>query len=244
MYVERIESIAKMVAGVAHGINTPLGVANTANGRIVSLVHDVVRTPSGPEQDDVVEDLLHSSEIMRKNIAQASNLARSFKELSTSQLSDERATTDLTGVITDCSDALSVEASKRDILLQRTWSTGARYPWIGYPGHLSQVLVILIQNAIRHAYPNGNGVIDIRVLEQSESYAIEVEDYGAGVHPDIHPQMFQPFVTSQRSTGASGLGLAIVQNIVTTYLKGRVSCTSTLGRGSKFVVQIPRVTPA
>jgi signal transduction histidine kinase/CheY-like chemotaxis protein len=244
MYVERIEGIANMVTGVSHEINTPLGVANTANGMILSLAEQVGRTPPGAELDELVSDLKESTTLMAKNIARASNLVRSFKQLSASQLSDERTTTNLEGVVSDCTEAMSVETGKRKIAIRRSWGD-AQFPWTGYPGHLSQVLVNLIQNTLRYAYKpeDTTGVVDIRIAEQGESYVLEYEDYGAGVPPEIHPRMFEPFVTSGRDRGGTGLGLAIVHNIMTNLLRGQIACTTALGKGTKFVLTIPRVVP-
>jgi signal transduction histidine kinase len=244
MYVERIEGIANMVTGVAHEINTPLGVANTANGMILSLAEQIGRTTPGAELDELVADLKESTTLMAKNIARASNLIRSFKQLSASQLSDERISTELTSVVSDCVEAMSVETGRRMISIRTSWGD-ATFPWVGYPGHLSQVLVNLIQNTLRYAYKAEatGGVVDIRIQERGEVYILEYEDYGSGVPPEIHPRMFEPFVTSGRDRGGTGLGLAIVHNIMINLLRGQIACTTAAGKGTKFVLTIPRVVP-
>jgi signal transduction histidine kinase/CheY-like chemotaxis protein len=246
MYIERIESIANMVTGVAHEINTPLGVANTANGMIVSLAQDVARTKPGPELDDLIKDLMESTELMRKNLDRASRLVRSFKQLSSSQLSDERCSCDIGSVVRDCLDAMSVETKKRGINVKTNWNeTTSSFPWTGFPGHLSQVLVNLIQNTLRYAYPgNATGDVDIRLSETDGAYSLEFEDHGQGVPADIFPRMWEPFVTSGRDIGGSGLGLAITKNIMTNLLKGDITCTTEQGKGTKFVLTIPRNVPS
>jgi signal transduction histidine kinase/DNA-binding response OmpR family regulator len=244
MYVERIESIANMVTGVAHEINTPLGVANTANGMIVSLAKEVATTPPGPQLDDVVKDLMESTELMRKNLERASRLVKSFKQLSSSQLSDERCTSDITAVIHDCIDAMSVDTKKRGITMRTHWDLGEKHSWTGFPGHLSQVIVNLIQNTLRYAYKGEKaGDVDIRLTGDAEKYTIEFEDYGAGVPPEIFPRMFEAFVTSGREIGGTGLGLAISHNIMTNLLKGNIACTTAVGKGTKFTLVVPRVVP-
>jgi signal transduction histidine kinase/DNA-binding response OmpR family regulator len=244
MYIERIEGIANMVTGVAHEINTPLGVASTANGMISSLAADVAHTPPGPKLDEILGDLKESTELLTKNLERASKLVRNFKQLSASQLCDERASLDLTSIILDCVGAMSVETKKRKVTVRSEWSKDRAYPWIGFPGHLSQVLVNLIQNTLRYAYRGeDSGVIDIRLVEEKGNYVLTFQDYGVGVDPDILPRMFEPFVTSGRSTGGTGLGLAISQNIMTNLLKGKISCTTEPGKGTKFTLVLPTVVP-
>jgi signal transduction histidine kinase len=120
----------------------------------------------------------------------------------------------------------------------------AHVPWVGFPGHLSQVIMNLIQNALRYAYkPDAPGRVEIRISDTGDNYRIEFEDFGAGVPPEILPRIFEPFVTSGREFGGTGLGLAISQNIMTNLLKGQISCTTEVGKGTKFVLVVPHVVP-
>ena len=104
-----------------------------------------------------------------------------------------------------------------------------------------------IQNATRYAYAEGGGKVDIRLSEFDQGgdkwFRIVFEDYGKGVPPEIYPHMFEPFVTSGRAKGGTGLGLAISQNIVTNLLKGKLACESTVGKGTKFIIDIPKAVP-
>jgi signal transduction histidine kinase/CheY-like chemotaxis protein len=242
MYVERIEGIANMVTGVAHEINTPLGVANTANGMIVSLAEEIGQTPPGPQFDALVGDLKESTGLLAKNLDRASQLIRSFKQLSVSQLTDDRTNADIAAVVRDCVDAMSVETKKRQLTIKTHWPADAKFPWTGYPGHLSQVLINLMTNTMRYAYKDG-GVAEIRVTEKPDNYRLEFEDHGAGVAPEVLPRIFQPFVTSGRDLGGTGLGLAITHNIMTNLLRGDISVETAVGKGTKFVLTIPRVVP-
>jgi C4-dicarboxylate-specific signal transduction histidine kinase len=108
------------------------------------------------------------------------------------------------------------------------------------------VLVNLVQNVLRHAYPGAmsDPRVDVRLSDAGESYTLEFEDYGAGVAPEISPRMFEPFVTSSRASGGTGLGLAISHNIMTNILKGKISFTTAAGRGTKFVLSVPKSVPA
>jgi signal transduction histidine kinase len=107
------------------------------------------------------------------------------------------------------------------------------------------VLVNLVQNTLRYAYPGDTADprVDIRLSDGGEGYILEFEDHGAGVAPDIQPRMFEPFVTSTRGSGGTGLGLAISYNIMTNILRGKISFTTATGKGTKFVLTVPKVVP-
>jgi signal transduction histidine kinase len=136
------------------------------------------------------------------------------------------------------------ELKERSIRVATTLPEGRELPWSGYPGHLSQVLISLFQNTLRHAYkPEESGQVDVRISERGSSYRIELSDYGAGVPPHILPRIFEPFVTSGRDAKAAGLGLAISHNIVTNVLGGEIVCSSAPAKGTRIQLTIPRVCP-
>jgi signal transduction histidine kinase/DNA-binding response OmpR family regulator len=250
MYFERMSGIATMVAGVAHEINTPLGVANTANSTIVNRLQTLIKEkPTDADTlNDIFEDLQLASDLLTKNLVRANGLISSFKKLSASQLADNRETVDLGILLNDCVQTMSPETKKKKIAVRVDRSPGTQFTWEGYPSHLTQVIVNFFQNAIRYAYHNRpDGVIDIRLSafanEDQPSYRIEFEDYGAGVDPATLKKLFQPFVTTGRDRGGTGLGLAIVHNIVTNLLKGRILCVSNPGKGTKFTVELPTRVP-
>jgi signal transduction histidine kinase len=243
MYDERIESLANIVTRVAHEINTPLGVANTANAIVASLVEEVARTPPGPEFDLLLMDLQQSSTLITRSLERASRIVHTFKQLSARQLQDEHSACDLAVILRECLDSVSSETKRLGITIRTSWSGDNAFPWAGFPGHLSQVMNNLIQNIMRHAYTDRVGPVDVRISVEDDEYQLEVEDYGAGVPSEIFPRMFEPFVASGREQGGTGLGLAISHNIITNVLKGRISCESSDGNGTKFVIQIPRSVP-
>jgi signal transduction histidine kinase len=135
---------------------------------------------------------------------------------------------------------MSVETKKRGMPVRPTWPEDAKFPWIGFPGHLSQVLVNFIQNALRYAYADdASAGVDITISRIGETYRVDFADHGQGVPEGIYPRMFEPFVTSGRGTGGSGLGLAIAQNITTNLLHGKLSCTTAQGKGTTMTVLLP-----
>jgi signal transduction histidine kinase/CheY-like chemotaxis protein len=241
MYFERVQGIATMVTGVAHELNTPLGVANTANSMVTGLAKTLMQLPPGsPDTKEVVKDLDETCGLLTKNLARAQTLIKSFKQLSASQLSDQKGECDIAEVVRDCVESMTPEVKKHQIAVKVTAPTDKRLSWNGYPSHLSQVVMNMIQNVIRYAYPNGGGTMDIRVHELATGFRVEFEDYGAGVSAEVLNNIFEPFVTSARGKGGTGLGLAIVHNIVTNLLDGTIKVTTTKGSGTKFTVEVPR----
>src|SRR5581483_5474712 len=201
MYFERMSGIATMVAGVAHEINTPLGVANTANSTIVSRIATLTKEkPTDPEiLAEIFDDLELASNLLTKNLLRANGLVSSFKKLSASQLTDTRETIDLGVLLNDCVQTMSPETKKKKIVVRVDRSPGTAFTWNGYPSHLTQVIVNFFQNVIRYAYHNRpEGAIDIRLKAFSADgapfFRIEFEDYGNGVDAAVLQKLFQPFV--------------------------------------------------
>ncbi len=248
MYYERMQSIATMVTGVAHELNTPLGVANTASSMVTSLVAKITQANKVPEMQELTEDLGTSTELLGKNLMRAQDLVRSFKQLSSSQLSDQRSEGDLATILQDCVNTMGPVLRKSQVQLTIHAKPDGSLMWNGYAGHLTQVIMNLIQNTLRYGYPDGQGgKVDVRISafshDNRQMYRIVYEDYGKGVPPEIFPHIFEPFVTSGRSKGGTGLGLAISHNIVSNLLKGKLTCESTVGKGARFIIEIPTAVP-
>jgi signal transduction histidine kinase len=249
MYLERIESMANMVARLAHLINTPLGVANTANGMLTALAKDIEAEAKGsPHMVELVNDLKSAASLMSKNLERASRLVSNFRQLSTRHLADEYVRCDLATVVRDIAETMQLSASRAEggarSLEIRISRTGESFPWWGFPGHLAHVLENLTGNTLIHAYPtDAPAVIEIRLKALGDRYFLEFEDFGRGVPTDIASRVFEPFVTSARAEGGTGLGLAIAHNIVSNLLHGQIVCTSRPGLGTKFVLELPHRVP-
>lgn len=246
MYYERMESIATMVTGVAHELNTPLGVARTASTMVNELAKSLVEeTPVDQEEKAELEaDLSESCHLLERNLDRAQTLIKSFKQLSSSQLSDEQIEINIPDLVNDCLQTMKPDLKKGAIQSQIHMDEDVDYKWNGYPGHLSQVVINLVQNTLRYAYPadHPDKKIDVFVSRPDEErFLIEFVDYGRGVDPEILPRLFDAFVTSGRSEGGTGLGMAISRNIVSELLGGTIACESEPGKGAKFIIDLPRV---
>ena len=237
-----------MVTGVAHEMNTPLGVANTANDMITKLVDKLLSPDATAEQMRTSrQDLAEACGLLASNLRRAHQLIRSFKQLSSSQFIADRIECSLGEVVEDCVRTMQPELRKKKITIETENHLPKSILWDGFPGHLTQVIVNLIQNTSRYAYDDGGRVhLKLTTTGQSDelAYCIEFADYGNGIDERILPKVFEPFVTTGRAEGGTGLGLAISHNIVTNLLGGSISCTSDKGKGTTFVITLPAVAPS
>jgi signal transduction histidine kinase len=243
----RHRSVAQMVAGVAHEINTPLGIIHTAADLITSalsspLLETVCQTVEGAE---LLEGLRDAGRLASRNVERAHRLVQDFKKVSVQQIQDRQEEVPLAEAVAETvsmfrlTDRRSpMEVSIVDHLPEELKT------WLGYPGALSQVLLNLLSNAQRYAYDQGaGGKVEITLdgLEDGSEYRIVVRDFGKGIAKADLPRVFDPFFTTGRGKGGSGLGLAIVYSIVTAHLKGTITFDSTPGEGTTVELRLPRV---
>jgi signal transduction histidine kinase len=248
----RHRSVAQMVAGVAHEINTPLGVINTAAGLLTRWLAEPVMVTLAKTADGqmMAEDLAEVAGLITRNAHRAHKLVQDFKKVSVNQITDVRETTSLTQTIEETVNLF--RATARRSLMQVMFTNNLPQPrgeWTGYPGSLSQVLLNLLSNAQRYAYPEGvGGRVEIELSADPpgmpDGYQITVRDFGQGIPPENLPRIFEPFFTTGRGQGGSGLGMSIVHTIVTAHMKGAIAITSTLGEGTTVVMHLPRTVPA
>ena len=110
-----------------------------------------------------------------------------------------------------------------------------------FPGSFTQIYSNLILNSIHHGFDGWDRPkkITIRVEQQGDELAIDYSDNGRGIPPEILPRIFDPFVTSKRGQGGSGLGTHIIYNLVVQLLRGRIHCASEPGQGAQFQIRLP-----
>ncbi|MEW5942153.1 MAG: ATP-binding protein, partial [Chloroflexota bacterium] len=220
MEVEKQRALTQLVAGVAHEINTPLGVINTA----VSVMARELAEPKEITTQRAA-DIAESLELMRRNVERAHRLVQDFKKVSISQLMDEKETFDISDAIKETLDLVMVGLKRHQIQIKfHDRLTPTQKKWTGYRGFLSQILINLLTNADRYAYPDGaGGLVDVRIeLEDDKHYRLTVTDYGEGISEEHQAYIFEPFFTTGRSIGGTGLGLAIVHNLVKNAMKGDI----------------------
>lgn len=249
---ERHRSLAQMVAGVAHELNTPLGIVNTAVDMIAKRVRsDALSLPLRDEKAAVrtLDEVKEAADLACRNMSRAHKLVQNFKKISVRQLTDTRETIDLAALVRDILELFKINAdqAKLDIKVYDNLPADQKN-WTGYPGYLTQVLTNLLVNIEYHAYPDQTGgVIEIELKADNERdtavFVLTIQDFGQGIAPNHLPQLFTPFFTTGRSRGGTGLGLAIVHNIVTEAFKGHIKVESAPSEGCKVTVVFPQKTP-
>jgi signal transduction histidine kinase len=233
--IRRLKSMGEMIAGLAHEINTPLGIVNHAASIIAQRINS--------EAPDAKDDIREASRLIQDGVHRADKLVKTFKNLSTSQVSDSKSTVSIRALIDECVTlyALKARASNLKISVVDRLAQGDGQ-WQGYQGHFSQIILNLLTNADRYAYPESNGgEVRITVGSNPDAYFVTVQDFGRGIAAEDLPRVFDPFFTTGRSTGGTGLGMAIVRNLVVSSLQGDIKLESAPGKGTAVELKIPRI---
>lgn len=245
---EKMAALASLVAGVAHEINTPLGIAVTATSLLAEEMDGMetaVRSGTLRRADfeQFVQRCREIATLMMANIDRAAGLIHAFKQVAADQSSDQRRSFDLADVLDQT--LVSVRPACQRAGHGATLSCPPGIVMDSHPGAVSQVLTILVVNAVEHAFaPGQRGTIRVTAAVERESTArIDVIDDGRGIPADLHRRVFEPFFTTRRGAGNTGLGLHIAFNIVRQGLKGRIDLVPGPG-GAHFTVRIPLSLPA
>jgi signal transduction histidine kinase len=177
------------------------------------------------------------------NLNRAAELVQSFKQVAADRNYSDKRTFDL-GELTE-QVVMSLRPALRKHHVTLTVDCEPDLTMNSYPGPYGQVLTNLFLNSVAHAFPDGKGgAVDIVVRRVGgDSVQILVSDNGCGMSPDVQRKAFDPFFTTRRDQGGTGLGLHIVYNIVTSRLGGRLELDSGFGQGTRIHIVLPRVAP-
>lgn len=240
---EKLASLGALVAGVAHEINTPIGVgvtaASTLQARAV-LLREQYRSDALKRSDleRFVTDTEESSGILLANLNRAANLIQSFKQVAVDQSSGERRRFALKTYLQEVLASLNPQLHRTGHSIRVDCADTINVD--SYPGALAQILTNFVTNSLLHAYaPGQRGQIEIRAREHDGTVELHYKDDGCGMPPEDLARIFDPFFTTKRGTGGSGLGMHIVYNLVTKLLRGQIHASSTPGHGVEFRVTFP-----
>lgn len=240
---EKLASLGALVAGVAHEINTPVGVGvslathlQDETKRIKNRYYDETMTKQ--DFEGYIESNSEITQMIYTNLTRASELIKSFKMVAVDRSSSEKREFVLRKYVDEVLTSLHNKFKKTNIKIDV--DIDEKIVLDSYPGVFSQVLTNLLMNTLNHAFENNQGQINIKgFLKKNNSVDIIFKDNGKGIPKEIINRIFDPFFTTKRGKGGSGLGLNIVYNIVTEKLNGSISCESTIGKGTVFVINVP-----
>jgi two-component system, NtrC family, sensor kinase len=244
---EKMACLGGLVAGVAHEINTPVGIVLTSASVLNDATLNLQKSISNgairkSEVIQYLETAQQASQLIMSNAERAATLIQSFKQVAVDQTSELRREYKLKEYIDEITSSLHPALKQggaqvtvichKDIVLE------------GYPGAMAQVLTNLTMNALAHAFIAGDkGQIEILAEQIGPSVRMMFKDNGKGIPEDHLGKIFDPFFTTRRGQGGTGLGLNIVFNIINKQFGGTIEVLSKPNHGTSFILLFPRISP-
>ncbi|WP_182165543.1 transporter substrate-binding domain-containing protein [Rugamonas brunnea] len=247
LQTEKVASLGRLVAGIAHELSTPLGSALTASTTLKAHVDSFARALATGQlkrsaADTFVGQCQQATEIIERNTFRAAGLIDNFKELAVDQASVRRRVFPLRRTVEE------VIASHHNAWKHRGHHIALEVaPDIeldSFPGPLAQVLSNLLENSLVHGFEGRKGGhVQIRGQRQDERVLLTYTDDGKGIPAEYRNKIYDPFFTTRLGQGGSGLGLYIVQTLVTGVLGGTITLQGEPGAGTLFQISLPLKAP-
>jgi PAS domain S-box-containing protein len=245
---EKLAALGRLVAGVAHEVNNPVGisltVASALERKTANFAAEVER---GDLRRSSLNDFLNTSRDASSqlvaNLNRAAELIQSFKQVAADRNYSDQRSFDLADLTEQVVMSLRPGLRKHNLTLNVDCQPNLTMN--SYPGPYGQVLTNLFLNAVAHAFPDGRpGIIEIQARASGkDNVEILFADNGCGMSLDVRRRAFDPFFTTRRDQGGTGLGLHIVYSIVTNRLGGRLDLDSAPGNGTRIQILLPRIAP-
>ncbi len=242
---EKLASLGNLVAGVAHEINTPLGVAVTASSFLTDktkTAYQLFTTEKLRKSDleSYLSNMHETGSIINDNLKRAAELVVSFKKISVNQSTDQETVFNLSEYINTI--LLTLKHEYKNTPYKFRVEVDEKMVIKSYPSALAQILTNLIMNSLIHGFDNEDqGEIVITCIKKQSDIVLCYSDNGKGILDHDLKMIFDPFFTTNRTKGGTGLGLSIVYNLITERLHGFVTCESQLGHGTSFEILLPDV---
>lgn len=242
---EKMAALGGLVAGVAHEINTPVGIAVTAASHLQEQSeHFRIRyeegTLSRKDFESFVTMASEACNMILGNLRRASEHIQSFKHIAVDQTSEDQRSFNLKDYLDEL--LLSLRPQIKHTPHSITLDCADDITLVSYPGAFSQILTNLIMNSLTHGFehiPQGQITVHAHAHEATDTLHLIYSDNGCGVPETSLARIFEPFFTTKRGQGGSGLGMHIVYNLVTQKLGGSITCRSLLGKGIRIHLIIP-----
>jgi len=239
---EKMAVLGNLVAGVAHEINTPLGVGITASSALAAEAEDLLNHVSGNSLTERrFQDFLHflkeSSRLIQTNLERAGDMIQSFKQVAVDQSSELSRTINLRTYLQEVVHSLYPEWKRHNVTIEGELEEEI----LTVPGDWSQIITNLIVNSVIHGFRDlrGGGMILIRIYSENGYIVLDYRDNGCGLTKEQSERIFEPFYTTARGSGGTGLGMHIVYNLVTLKMKGSILCLPMEVPGASFHIRVP-----
>lgn len=252
---QKMAALGNLVAGIAHEVNTPLGVAVTAtsyvNESVTGLREQLSRRQvSRSAMLGLLDTADEGCQLSMRSLQRAADLVRSFKQVAVDRRQGAGRVLQTDEWVQGVMHSLTPLARKHmvQVVLQPPPSLSVRLA----AGALEQVLTNLLVNSFVHAFSPlesrpadaAEATVTVRMEDQGSMLCLHVEDNGRGIPPEVAAHVFEPFFTTRRGQGGTGLGMHIVHQLVTALFDGSIQLDSEVGRGTRWHITIPFGTGA
>ena len=240
----KMAALGDLVAGVAHEVNTPIGVCVTASSFLAERTRQLrdLYEKGEMKRSDLEKYLSladESSASVLTNLERAAELVQSFKKVAVDQSSEEKRVFDLKGYLEQILVSLRPQFKRTPHKVRVECPDGLSMD--SYPGAIMQIMTNLVMNSLIHGFSDGlPGEISIDVEPVDGDVAISYRDTGVGMDREQKERIYDPFYTTRRGAGGTGLGMNIVYNLVTQTLKGSILLETSPGQGAAFLLTLPR----
>lgn len=240
---KKMASLGDMVAGIAHEVNTPIGLGVTASTLLADRLDEISQSFDNKtlKSSQLKKFLIESEEnvgIIYRNLERAAKLIASFKKVAVDQSSADIRLFNVKELLEEVTLTLKTKIDIENV--QLTIDCPEDLTIKSKPGPINQILINLIINSIIHGFEHShNGIINISISYLNENLHINYQDNGKGIDENIKSRVFDPFTTTKRGSGGSGLGLHLVFNLVTQALNGKIDFKTNAERGTLFKIEFP-----
>lgn len=240
---EKMASLGDMVAGIAHEVNTPIGLGVTASSLLADKLKEITqsfesKTLKSSQLKKFLTDGEENVAIIFRNLERAAKLISSFKKVAVDQSSAESRTFNVKELLDEI--IITLAAKLKSAAVDYAIDCPENLVITSKPGPINQILINLVLNSIYHAFEGvDNACVNIRVMSLSDQLHINYTDNGTGIDSSIKEKIFEPFTTTKRGAGGSGLGMHLVYNLVTQALDGHINVDNEQPVGVGFDITFP-----
>jgi signal transduction histidine kinase len=240
---EKMASLGRLVAGVAHEINTPLGIGVTAASHLDEIFVAIDRMQGDDAKPELRKELASGRrcvELVLSNLSKAAQLVKTFKQVAVDQSNEVKRRIAMRPYLDDVLASLHPRLKPTRHRVEVDCAADIEFDTL--PGALYQIVSNIVLNALMHAFNDDHaGLIRLRVGMVGNVLEMTLSDDGKGMPEEVRRRVFEPFFTTRRGSGGTGLGLHLVYNLVTQLLGGSIACASSPGRGTQFTIRLPPV---
>lgn len=241
---EKLSTLGRMVSSISHEMGTPIGVANTAGSFLTDGTREIQlkieqNTLKQSDLERFLEDSSEAGKLIQSNLKRASDLMLAFKEIAVDQISERSRSLNLKNYIDEITLSLKPAFKNRPIEIENNIAEDISLDIEA--GTLAQIITNLVNNSLIHGFDRADqkGKIIFECESHKNGLTLSYEDNGNGISTNDQPHVFNQFFTTKKDEGGSGLGLYIINELVTKKLKGELKLISAKGDGFKLLIKLP-----